>query len=243
MDRKAYVLIIVLLVSLIAHFPAVQSLFGYDEFTNDGTSCIQETVENNLGTTCTDCNVSFWLNFPNNTFQSFNLMVYNATSTKYIKCLNLTLVNENTTIYKVRMTANRTAGSIFNGTSDRTIITVYDVWPQVDSQWDVGMVLILLVIQWTFVLLAYRFHEEHVMVKYGFFAIALFFNGWLMSLGNRILVVNGIISSNFTNLFESTETIAIVMNYIFTAYIFIYLLYYMIHSVTDSAKKIRGNER
>lgn len=171
-------------------------------------------------------------------------MKYNSSSTKYVKTINpnLQLINGNTTIYRIRLTANRTSGSKFNGTSDRTIITIYDIWPQVDSQWDVGLVLILLVIQWTFVLLAYRFHDEHIMVKYGFIAIALFFNTWLMALGNRILVINGVVTSSFTRLFDSTGVLALVINFIFTAYIFIYLLYYMIHSVMDSAKKIRGRQ-
>jgi hypothetical protein len=173
-------------------------------------------------------------------------MRYNASSTKYVRTLSPTLglINGNTTIYGIRLTSNRSfSGQIYNGTSDRAGITIYDIFPPVDNQWDVALVIMLIVIQWIFVILAYRFYDEHIMVKYGFIAISLFFNGWLMAIAHRIIAINGAITPNFTRLFESSQNIALVVNWIFTSYIFIYLIYYMIHNVMQSAGKMKGTRK
>ena len=241
MVKKNVGIIILVLAGLILTllFQPVQALLGYDEFTDDSNITISETVENELGQTCTNCNVSMWLNYPNGSLRNFSLMKYNTTSTKYdSKKLIPYLVNGNTTRYTIRLTANRTSSHKFNGTSDRTIITVYDIYPVVDSMWDVGLIIMLLAMQWTFVFLAYKFYDDHIIIKYGFFAIALFFNSWLMALGHRILVINGIFTNNFSRLFESSEILAIVVNYIFTMYIFVYLLYQIIHNIRSSSEKL-----
>ena len=232
---------ILLLLVFTSIFPAAQALFGYDEFTDDGNQTITETVENNIGQPCTDCNVSFWISFPNGTIHRFYLMRYNTSSSKYVRPIIplLQLLNGNTTIYTIKLVANRTvSGNTYFATSDRTQITIYDLWPQVDSQWDVALVVMLLVIQWIFVFLAYRFYDEHIMVKYGFIAIALFLNGWLLALAHQLILINGVATNNFTGLFESSEILTISINWIFTAYIFIYLLYYVIHNVMQSTKKM-----
>lgn len=227
-----------LLVFLLMIAPAY-ALFGFDEFTDDAPQLITETIENDFGNVCTDCNASITVNNPDGTFLSHHNMTFNTSSKKYEVQLNLGLINENTTIYPITISANRTNGAkTINGTSDRTILKIYDIFPPVDSQWDVGLVILFLTIQWTFVLLAYRFFDEHVMVKYTFILISLFFNSWLMALGHRILIINGVITSNFTRLFDSTAVLGLVLNYLFTSYIMIYVLYYMIHSVMDSSKKL-----
>ena len=223
----------------------MQALFLYDEFTDDINQTIIETVENQLGMVCTDCNTSFWISYPNGTVQGFYLMKYNVSSTKYVKTIEpgLNLVNQNTTVYHIRLLANRTvSGNVYNAVSDRSQIIIYDIFPIVDSQWDVALAVMLIVIQWIFVILAYRFYEEHIMIKYGFIAIALFLNGWLLALAHQIISINGAMSNNFTGLFESSENLTLVINYMFTAYIFIYLLYYMIHNVMESSKKIKGSK-
>lgn len=236
---------IIFLVLLVLLIPAGQALLDFDEFTNDNNFTIRETIENQIGQVCTDCNASLWLNYPNGSLRNFSLMKYNSTSTKYdSKKLIPYLVNGNTTIYTIIIKANRTvSGNVYNAISDRTIITVYDIFPITDSQWDVALVIMLLVIQWTFVFLAYRFYDEHIMVKYGFIAVALFFNGWLLAIANRILAINGIITSDFNRLFESSNNLAIVLNFLFMGYIFIYLIYYMISSISDSARKVKGGNR
>jgi hypothetical protein len=218
------------------------ALLGFDEFTDDANITISETVENNLGQTCTDCNTSLWLNYPNGSLRNFSLMKYNTTSTKYdSKKLIPYLVNQNTTIYTLRITANRTvSGNVFRSISDRTIITIYDIFPPVDSQWDVGIVLIFIIIQWAFVFMAYRFHDEHIMIKYAFFAIALFLNSFLLGLGQRILAINSVTTPKFINMVDSAEVIGIYLNYIFTAYVILYLIYYLVNNVLKEGKGLTG---
>ncbi|KKN60153.1 hypothetical protein LCGC14_0534440 [marine sediment metagenome] len=179
------------------------------------------------------------INFPNGTLHGFFFMTFNATASAYEKQLNLTLVASNTTRYTISITSNRTtSGVIFNGTSDRTIITIYDIFPPVDNQWDVGLVIIFVVIQWIFVFLAYRFHEDHVMVKYAFFAIALAINSLLLGVGQRILAINGVSSVTFVNMIDSAEAIGLWITYIFTAYVFIFLLYTLTINVLTSGKEL-----
>src|SRR3990167_987033 len=117
---KYKILILVLLLFSIFSV-ATQALFGYDEFTDDNNQTIVETVENELGAPCSNCNVSFWISYPNGTTQGFYLMDYNSSSTKYERAIfpRLRLINQNTTIYGIRMVGNRTSGQLYNGTSDR----------------------------------------------------------------------------------------------------------------------------
>src|SRR3990167_7227576 len=117
---KYKILILVLLVFAIS-FPVAKALFGYDEFTDDNNQTIFETVENELGAPCSNCNESFWISYPNGTTQGFYLMRYNSSSTKYERTIfpRLRLINQNTTIYGIRMVGNRTSGQLYNGTSDR----------------------------------------------------------------------------------------------------------------------------
>ncbi len=160
---KKFILILLLLMIL----PSSSALFGFDEFIDDDPQLIQETVENENGNVCTDCNVSMRINFPNGTLESFNFMTFNSTASKYDKQLNLKLVNDNTTIYSVTITANRTTASqIFNGTSDRTQITIYDVFPPADNLADVAIATILITISGVLVYLAIKFDDQHCLLLF-----------------------------------------------------------------------------
>ncbi len=234
--KKAILLLIFLLIFLV---PTSQALFGFDEFLDDDPQLIQETVEEENGNVCTNCITSIRINYPNGSLYGQFNMSFNSTASKYQQVLNLTLVNGNTTIYSVTINSNRTTnGQIRNGTSDRTQITIYDIFPNVDSQWDVGLVLMFIVIQYVFLFMAYRFHDEHIMVKYAFFAIALALNGVLLGLGQRILVINGVTTTKFVNMIDSAEVIAIWLIWIFTAYIFLHLILYLINTVLDRTNEL-----
>lgn len=234
--KKAILLLIFLLIFLV---PTSQALFGFDEFLDDDPQLIQETVEEENGNVCTNCITSIRINYPNGSLYGQFNMSFNSTASKYQQVLNLTLVNGNTTIYSVTINSNRTTnGQIRNGTSDRTQITIYDIFPNVDSQWDVGLVLMFIVIQWVFMFLAYRFHEEHIIVKYAFFSIALAFNAVLLGIGQRILAINGITTTKFVNMIDSAEVIGLWLIWIFIAYIFIYLFYFLYNSVLDNTSKL-----
>jgi hypothetical protein len=190
----------------------VSGLLGFDEYTDETPQTIEETVENELGNTCTDCNVSIWLYYPNGTLHTFQLMPYNASSTKYQATVNMTIVNGNTTLYTARITANRTSGSkLINGTSDRTIITVYDVYPPADSQWDVGLVLILMTLQGLFIFIFLKYGSVHIAISHIFAGLAVGMNMVLFRVGDRILATQGVTNTQ--------------------SYIFVFLIYYTVTTI------------
>ena len=82
--RRSNIFWIVLFILITLPFVSQEAfgLFEFDEFTDDFGQFIQETVENEDGNVCLNCNVSITVNFPNGTFHVFELMPFNTSSNK-----------------------------------------------------------------------------------------------------------------------------------------------------------------
>ena len=237
-QKKKAVAILVLLVILA---PSAFALFEFDEFTDDFGQFIQETVENEEGNVCLNCNVSITVNFPNGTFHVFKLMPFNASSNKYDILLNLSLVHANTTVYPITIIANRTTGSIIrNGTSDRTQLVIYDVFPPTDNFWDVGLVVMFITIQGILLYFFLRFDSEQIFVKHLFAGFAVGINVILFRIGNRILVSQGVTSSDFLNVIDSANVVSIWLLYFFLVYILIYMIYFFTNMAMAQSRLMRG---
>lgn len=153
----------------------VSATTGFEQnsiFVDHENVTLIEKVEDNLGNPCVDCDVLLTLIYPNQSlFVVRNMNMTQLNSTGHYNSsdfLNMTTLGD----YLITINATRnTASGLFNGSSDRTFVTVVDVYPPVESEWEMGLTLALLASGFLFM---YIFNKsESTEVRQLFFLMAL----------------------------------------------------------------------